>query len=187
MKNNYHTPYNRLFGQQMLSGTQIISTSHGITGRNFFHVFLPFYLLFGFKFMSDLLHYKWKICIPNMTVQVLIFSKFSVNEDRIWHFQLRILQNINVFSKISKESTSFYHIHEKYMYSVSSTFLYNGNSKCYVVRILYAIAFQWSKCFGYRGQQIILKLTITDSRCWKSGTTVTWILISGFSCNKLSH
>jgi hypothetical protein len=40
----------------------------------------------------------------------------------------RILQNINVFSKISKESTSFYHIHEKY--SVSSTFLYNGNSKC---------------------------------------------------------
>jgi hypothetical protein len=187
MKNNYHTPYNRLFGQQMLSGTQIISTSHGITGRNFFHVFLPFYLLFGFKFMSDLLHYIWKICIPNMTVQVLIFSKFSVNEDRIWHFQLRILQNINVFSKISKESTSFYHIHEKYMYSVSSTFLYNGNSKCYVVRILYAIAFQWSKCFGYRGQQIILKLTITDSRCWKSGTTVTWILISGLSCNKLSH
>ena len=32
----------------------------------------------------------------------------------------------------------------------SSTFLYNGNSKCYVVRILYAISFQWSKCFGYR-------------------------------------
>jgi hypothetical protein len=26
-----------------------------------------------------------------MTAQVLIFSKFSVNEDRIWHFQLRIL------------------------------------------------------------------------------------------------
>jgi hypothetical protein len=43
-------------------------------------------------------------------------------------------------------------IHEKY--SVSSTFLYNGNSKYYVVRILYAILFQWSKCFGYRGQQI---------------------------------
>jgi hypothetical protein len=81
-----------------------------------------------------------------------------------------ILQNISVFSKISKESTSFFHIHEKY--SVSSTFLYNGNSKCYVVRILYAISFQWSKCFGYRRQQIILKLTITDSRCWQSGTTV---------------
>jgi hypothetical protein len=44
--------------------------------------------------------------------------------------------------------------------------------------ILYAISFQWSKCFGYRGQQIIWKLTITDSRCWQSGTTVTWILIS---------
>ena len=42
------TPYNRLSGQQMLSGTQIISTSHGMTGRNFFDVFLPFYLLFGF-------------------------------------------------------------------------------------------------------------------------------------------
>jgi hypothetical protein len=28
------TPYNRLSGQQMLSGTQIISTSHGMTGRN---------------------------------------------------------------------------------------------------------------------------------------------------------
>ena len=42
-----HTPYNRLSGQQMLSGTQIISTSHGMTGRNFFDVFLPFYLLFG--------------------------------------------------------------------------------------------------------------------------------------------
>jgi hypothetical protein len=39
-----HTPYNRLSGQQKLSGTQIISTSHGMTGRNFF----PFYLLFGF-------------------------------------------------------------------------------------------------------------------------------------------
>ena len=57
-------------------------------------------------------------------------------------------------------------------YSVSSTFLYNGNLKCYVVRILYAISFQWSKCFGYRGQQIILKLTITD-RFWQSGTIVT--------------
>ena len=96
-----------------------------------------------------------------MTVYVLLFSKFSINEDRIRHFQQRILQNINGFSKISKESTSFYHIHEQY--SVSSTFLYNGNSKCYVVRILYAISFQWSNCFGYRGQQIILKLTITDS------------------------
>ena len=42
------TPYNRLSGQQMISGTQIISTSHGMTGRNFFDVFLPFYLLFGF-------------------------------------------------------------------------------------------------------------------------------------------
>ena len=43
-----YTPYNRLSGQQMLSGTQIISTSHGMTVRNFFDVFLPFYLLFGF-------------------------------------------------------------------------------------------------------------------------------------------
>ena len=42
------TPYNRLSGQQMLSGTQIITTSHGMTGRNFFDVFLLFYLLFGF-------------------------------------------------------------------------------------------------------------------------------------------
>ena len=45
---NSCTPYNRLSGQHMLSGTQIISTSHGMTGRNFFEVFLPFYLLFGF-------------------------------------------------------------------------------------------------------------------------------------------
>ena len=44
-------------------------------------------------------------------------------------------------------------------YSVSSTFLYNGNSKCYVVRILYAISFQWSKYVGYRGQQIGLSRT----------------------------
>ena len=29
-----------------------------------------------------------------------------------------------------------------------------GTRKCYVVRILYAISFQWSKCVGYRGQQI---------------------------------
>jgi hypothetical protein len=42
------TPYNRLSGQQMLSGIQIISTSHGMTSRNFFDVFLPFCLLFGF-------------------------------------------------------------------------------------------------------------------------------------------
>ena len=90
-----------------------------------------------------------------MTVQVLLFSKFSINEDRICHFQQRILQNINVFSKISQESTSFHHIHEKY--SVSATFLYK-NSKCYVVRILYAISFQWSTCFGYRGQQIGLSV-----------------------------
>jgi hypothetical protein len=33
---------------QVGMGTQIISTSHGMTGRNFFDVFLPFYLLFGF-------------------------------------------------------------------------------------------------------------------------------------------
>jgi len=32
----------------MISGTQIISASHGMTGRNFFNVVLPFYLLFGF-------------------------------------------------------------------------------------------------------------------------------------------
>ena len=43
--------------------------------------------------------------------------------------------------------------------SVSSTFMYNGNSKYYVERILYAISFQWSKCFGYRGQQIGLTRT----------------------------
>ena len=146
----------------------------GISLTIFFH----FIYFLDFKFISDLLHYKWEICIPNMTVLVLIFSNFSINGDRIWRFQQRILQNINVFSKIS-------HIHEKY--NVSSTFLYNGNSKWYVVRILYAISFQWSKCFGYRGQQIILKLAITDSRCWQSGTTVTCILISGLSCNKLSH
>ena len=107
----------------------------GISLTFFFH----FIYFMDIKFMSDLLHYKWEICIPNMTIKVLIFSKFSINEDRIWHFQQRILQNIHVFSKISKESTSFYHIHEKYI--VSSTFLYNGNSKCYVVRILYAISF----------------------------------------------
>ena len=34
-----------------------------------------------------------------------------------------------------------------------------GTRKCYVVRILYAISFQWSKCFGYRGQQIGLSCT----------------------------
>ena len=141
----------------MLSGTQIISTSHEMTGRNFLTFFFHFIYVLDFKFMSDLLHYKWKICIPNMTAQVLIFSKFSINEDRIWHFQQSILQNINVFSKISKESTSFYHIHEKC--SVSFTFLYNGNSKCYVVKILYVISFQWSTCFGYRGQQIGLSRT----------------------------
>ena len=146
----------------------------GISLTFFFH----FIYFLDCKFMSELLHYKWEICIPNMTVQVLI--SFSINEDRIWHFQQRILQNINVFSKISKESTSCYFLHEKY--SVSSTFLYNGNSKCYVVRILYAISFQWSKCFGYRRQHIILKLTIIDSRCWQSETTMTWVLISGLSC-----
>ena len=46
------TPYNRLSGQQMLSGTQIISMSHGMTGRNFFDVFLPFYLLFSFWILN---------------------------------------------------------------------------------------------------------------------------------------
>ena len=56
-----------------------------------------------------------------------------------------------------KAPVSIIYVHEKY--SVSSTFLYNGNSKCYVVRILYAISFQWSKCFGYRGQQIGLSRT----------------------------
>jgi hypothetical protein len=78
----------------------------GISLTFFFH-FIHF---LDFKFMSDLLHYKWEICMPNMTVLVLKFCKFSINEDRIWHFQQRILQNINVFSKISNESTSFYHI-----------------------------------------------------------------------------
>ena len=73
----------------------------GISLTFFFH----FIYSLDFIFMSDLLHYKWEICIPNMTVLVLIFSNFSINGDRIWRFQQRILQNINVFSKISKEST----------------------------------------------------------------------------------
>jgi hypothetical protein len=62
------TPYNRLSGQQMISGTQIISTHTewqvGISLTFFFH----FIYFLDFKFMSDLLHYKWEICIPNMTV-----------------------------------------------------------------------------------------------------------------------
>ena len=92
-------------------------------------------------------------------------------------FNREFFRTLTFSLKKSKESTSCYHIHEQY--SVSSTFLYNGNSKCYVVRILYVISFQWSKCFGYRGQQIILKLTITDSRCWQLGTKVTCIFVSG--------
>jgi hypothetical protein len=76
--------------------------------------------------ISDYFYYEMCPLADPVHLMVLIFSKFSINEERIWHFQQRILQNIHVFSKISKESTSFYHIHEKY--SVSSTFLYNGNS-----------------------------------------------------------
>jgi hypothetical protein len=67
-------------------------------------------------------------------------------------------QNINVFSKISKESTSFYHIHEKY--SVSSTFLYNGNSKCYVVRIQWLVSTPFKI---YNGILSNLYITITIS------------------------
>jgi len=99
----------------------------------------------------------------------LTFDIFNREFFRTLTFSLKI--------QISKENTSFYHIHEQY--SVSPTFLYNVNSKCYVVRILYVISFQWSKCFGYRGQQIILKLTITDIRCWQLGTKVTCIFVSG--------
>jgi hypothetical protein len=67
--------------------------------------------------------------------------------------------HLTPFSKISKERTSFYHIDEKY--SVSSTFLYNGNLKCYVVRILYAISFQWSNAnFSFVVQQITHKFKI---------------------------
>jgi hypothetical protein len=69
------------------------------------------------------------------------------------------------FIYFSKESTSFYHIHEKY--SVSSTFLYNGNSKCYVVRILYAISFQWSTWFGYRGQ--LIHTMVLDKKLFFNG------------------
>ena len=36
----------------------------GISLTFFFH----FIYFLDFKFMSDLLHYKWEICIPNMTV-----------------------------------------------------------------------------------------------------------------------
>jgi hypothetical protein len=36
----------------------------GISMTFFFH----FIYFLDFKFMSDLLHYKWEICIPNMTV-----------------------------------------------------------------------------------------------------------------------
>ena len=68
-------------------------------------------------------------------------------------FNREFFRTLTFFLKFQKKA----HIHEKY--SVSSTFLYNGNSKCYVVRILYVISFQWSKCFGYRGQQIGLSRT----------------------------
>ena len=30
--------------------------------------FLHFIYFLDFKFISDLLHYKWEICIPNMTI-----------------------------------------------------------------------------------------------------------------------
>jgi hypothetical protein len=80
----------------------------------------------------------------------------------------RILQNVNVFSKISKESTSFYHIHEKY--SVSSIFLYNGNSKCYVVKILYAIStMEFFSCSrlpfnSNHLMYVIVRSAVTDSQ-----------------------
>jgi hypothetical protein len=92
-----------------------------------------------------------------------------------WNFR----ENVNVMKdSLLKMSNSIFIDWKFTKYSVSSTFLYNGNSKCYVVRILYAISFQWSTCFGYRGQQIIWKLTITDKilektlmfwriLCWK--------------------
>ena len=94
----------------------------GISLTFFFH----FIYFLDFIFMSDLLHYKWEICILNMTVEVLTFSKFSINEDKIWHFQQRILQNINVFSKISKESTSFCHIHFKSLLNSEHRELYSN-------------------------------------------------------------
>ena len=64
-------------------------------------------------------------------------------------FNREFFRTLTFSLKFQKESTSFYHIHEHY--SVSSTFLYNGNSKCYVVRILYAISFQWLTCFWLSG------------------------------------
>ena len=73
-------------------------------------------------------------------------------------FNRELFRTLTFSLKFQKKAQiSINHIHEKY--SVSSTFMYNGNSKCYVVRILYAISFQWSKCFGYRGQQIGLSRT----------------------------
>ena len=72
-------------------------------------------------------------------------------------FNREFFRTLTFSLKFQKESTSFYHIHEHY--SVSSTFLYNGNSKCYVVRILYAISFQWLTCFGY----LLLQLYLTQA------------------------
>ena len=45
------------------------------------------------------------------------------------------------------------------IYMNNRVFLLPSCTTCYVVRILYAISFQWSKCFGYRGQQIGLSRT----------------------------
>ena len=54
----------------------------------------------------------------------------------------------------------------------SSTFLYSGNSKCFVARILYAISFQWSKCFGYRDSRSGYHVHQISGVKWQSGKKI---------------
>jgi hypothetical protein len=43
--------------------------------------FFHFIYFLDFKFMSDLLHYKWEICIPNMTVYLVCFQSMKIEFD----------------------------------------------------------------------------------------------------------
>jgi hypothetical protein len=54
------TPYNRLSGQQMLSGTQIISTSHGMTGTKYKKPYCYIWYA-NFSFVVQQIRHKFKI------------------------------------------------------------------------------------------------------------------------------
>jgi hypothetical protein len=104
------TPYNQLSGQQMLSGTQIISTSHGMTGRNFFEqqVFQTKHLSLWFMWIINYILFV-QITMYAYTHMVILLISYNIH----WYilkFQIFTEIIVKDTGNLSKKNATHIHL-----------------------------------------------------------------------------